>query len=231
MVMAYAGTPQEFYCDGILYENMQTAIRIVKKDWDMMFLFDGNEGVGKSTCAQQMALLVDPTFNISRICFTPIELNRSIKAATRYQAVVYDEAYTGLSSRDTMSVINKTLVKMFAEIRQKNLFIFVVMPTFFDLDKYMALWRSRALIHCYTAKDFERGYFGFYNIDRKKDLYILGKRKGFMATITVTSAGLKFRTCEPLPRYFLLRGLLCAVAMIVRVGSQTCGVFCWPSDT
>jgi hypothetical protein len=65
---------------------------------------------------------------------------------------------------------------MLAEIRQKNLFVFVVMPTFFDLDKYVALWRSRALIHVYTAANFERGYFGFYNAERKKQLYILGKK-------------------------------------------------------
>ena len=75
-----------------------------------------------------------------------------------------------------MSLINRTLITMLAEIRQKNLYVFVVMPCFFDLDKYVALWRSRALIHVYTGKNFERGYFAFYNVDKKKDLYILGKK-------------------------------------------------------
>jgi hypothetical protein len=65
---------------------------------------------------------------------------------------------------------------MLAEIRQKNLFIFIVLPTFFDLDRYVALWRSRALIHIYTGKSFERGYFMFFNTERKKDLYIYGKK-------------------------------------------------------
>jgi hypothetical protein len=75
-----------------------------------------------------------------------------------------------------MSDINKTLVSMLAEIRQKNLFVFIVMPTFFDLDKYAAIWRSRGLIHVYTDKGYGRGYFSYYNKDRKKNLYIIGKK-------------------------------------------------------
>ena len=65
---------------------------------------------------------------------------------------------------------------MLAECRQKNLFIFVVMPTFFDLDKYVALWRSRALIHVYTGSPFQRGFFCFFDVDKKKGLYVKGKK-------------------------------------------------------
>ena len=50
------------------------------------------------------------------------------------------------------------------------------MPTFFDLDKYVSLWRSRILIHIYTEK-FQRGYFCFYNMERKKQLYVKGKKE------------------------------------------------------
>jgi hypothetical protein len=75
-----------------------------------------------------------------------------------------------------MSDINKTLVSMLAEIRQRNLYVFIVMPTFFDLDRYAAIWRSRGLIHVYTDKGYGRGYFAYYNAERKKNLYILGKK-------------------------------------------------------
>lgn len=167
---------QEFYIDGFLKENLDTAKKVIKKDWDMVFVYDGAEGSGKSTMAAQDAYYCDPTLDLERITFTPYEFRKAIISAKPYQAVVYDEAYTGLSSRATMSMINRTLISMLAEIRQKNLFVFVVMPTFFDLDKYVALWRSRALIHVYTGKGFERGYFSFYNVDLKKDLYINGKK-------------------------------------------------------
>ncbi len=169
-------TAKKYYMDGYHKTNLDTAKTVIKKDWDMIFCYDGYEGTGKSVKAMQDAYYCDNTLTIERIVFTPNEFRTAVLKAKPYQAVVYDEAYTGLSSRATMSLINRTLVKMMAEIRQKNLFIFVVMPTFFDLDKYVALWRSRALIHIYTGKNFQRGYFSFYNIDKKKALYVLGKK-------------------------------------------------------
>ena len=166
---------KEFYIDGYLKTNLDTAKNVIKKDWDMVFCYDGFEGSGKSVKAMTDAFYCDSTLTLDRITFTPYEFRKAIRTAKPYQAVIYDEAYTGLSSRATMSMINRALISMLAEIRQKNLFVFVVMPTFFDLDKYVALWRSRALIHVYT-KDWERGYFQFYNVDRKKSLYIQGKK-------------------------------------------------------
>lgn len=167
---------EQKYMDGYLVANLDTAKRIIKKDWDMIFAVDGYEGSGKSVMTMQMAKYVDPELNLDRIVFTPKDFQKAVLEAEKYQAVVYDEAYTGLSSRAAMTMVNRILVRMLAEIRQKNLFIFIVMPTFFDLDKYVALWRSRALIHVYTGDDFERGFFAFYNIDSKKLLYIIGKK-------------------------------------------------------
>jgi len=172
----FTNSPKEYYMDGFLNNNLSMAASVIKKDWDMIFAVDGAEGSGKSVLTQQMAYFVDSTLNIDRIVFTPNELRKAIVTSKPYQAIVYDEAYTGLSSRATMSLINRTLISMLAEIRQRNLFIFVVMPCFFDLDKYVALWRSRALIHVYTGKNFERGFFSFYNVDKKKELYIKGKK-------------------------------------------------------
>jgi hypothetical protein len=172
----FENTPNEFYMDGYLNKNLNSAKDVIRRDWDMIFVVDGSEGSGKSVLTQQMAYFVDPSLTTENIVFTPTELRKRIIEAKPYQAIVYDEAYTGLSSRATMSLINRTLISMLAEIRQRNLFIFVVMPCFFDLDKYVALWRSRALIHVYTGENFQRGFFSFYNVDRKKDLYIKGKK-------------------------------------------------------
>lgn len=175
MVKVFQGTDKEFYMDGYLKENLDTAKSVVKKDWDMLFIVDGEEGCGKSVLAMQMAYYLDPTLTLDRIVFTPREFRLAVKNGKSGQAIVYDEAYTGLSSRAAMTLINRTLVKLVAECRQKNLFVFVVMPAFFDLDKYVTLWRGRALIHVYS-KAFERGFFEFYNKDRKKSLYVTGKK-------------------------------------------------------
>lgn len=169
-------TPQAYYMDGYVKAALDTAKKTIRKDWDMVFCVDGGEGSGKSVLAQQLAYYCDPTLTNERIVFTPQDFRNAIMNSSKYQSVIYDEAYTGLSSRATMSLINRTLISMLAEIRQRNLFVFVVMPCFFDLDKYVALWRSRGLWHVYTGKNFERGFLSFYNVDRKKDLYIQGKK-------------------------------------------------------
>jgi hypothetical protein len=176
MVMVFPGTPQEYAMDGYLKGILDESKKAVSKDFDIIFLVDGGERYGKSTLAQQCAYFMDPTFDLSRVCFTPDEFKKAVLNAKPYTAVVYDEAYTGLTSRGTMSIINRALVSMLAEIGQRNLIIFVVMPTFFDLDKYVALWRSRALLHVFLGKDFERGYFAAYNETTKKYLYIEGKK-------------------------------------------------------
>ncbi len=131
---------------------------------------------GKSVKAMQDAYFFDNTFCLERVCFNDKEFKTAILKAEKYQAVVYDEAFSGLSSREAMGRINRSLVKMLAEIRQKRLFVLIVMPTFFDLDKYVALWRSRYLIHVYTDRKGRRGSFKFFNIDYKKMLFVNGKK-------------------------------------------------------
>lgn len=174
--MKVTAEKHNFYMDGFVKSNLDIAKNVIKKDWDMLFIVDGSEGSGKSVFAMQAGVYCDPTLNLDRVVFTPQDFRKTIINAKPYQTVIYDEAYTGLSSRATMSLINRTLISMLAEIRQKNLFVFVVMPCFFDLDKYVALWRARGLFHIYTGDNFQRGYLAFYNSDRKKDLYINGKK-------------------------------------------------------
>lgn len=175
MTKVFIGTKQEYSLDGYLVDNLNEVKKIVKQDMDFVIIVDGSEGSGKSVFAMQNAFYLDPTFNLDRIAFTPKQFKEKVLKAEKYQAIVYDEAYTGLSSRAATSLINKTLVSMLAEIRQKNLFVFVVMPSFFDLDKYVALWRSRILLHVYMD-DLHRGYFSFFNEQRKLQLYTLGKK-------------------------------------------------------
>ena len=169
---------QKVYFDGYLLENLQRMREIVKKDFDNVFVTDGGEGVGKSVLTMQIGKFLDPSLSLDRVTFSADEFMQAVHAAQPEQCVIYDEAYTGMSSGDTMTKVNKVLTKLLAEVRQKRLIIIVTAPSFFDLTKYIALWRSRALIHCQLggADGFERGYFSFYNAERKKNLYLLGKK-------------------------------------------------------
>jgi|TARA_Y100000034_G_scaffold134689_1_gene203858 hypothetical protein len=176
---------KEIYYDGYLKDNYDKVKRLVKKDWDWVTIIDGPEGSGKSVLAQQIGAYVDPTLDISRVCFEPDEFKKAVVNAEQYQTVIFDEAFRGMSARRAMSEVNHVLNSMMLEIRQKNLFIFIVLPSFFHLDSIIALWRSRVLIHVYASKqkEWERGYFAFYNESKKKFLYMTG-RKYFSYTKT-----------------------------------------------
>ena len=83
----------------MLYNKIQVAKEhISKKDYDLCFLVDGSEGSGKSVFAMQLARAFDADFCLDRVCFSPEEFLQAIKTASKCQAIVYDEAYRGLSS-------------------------------------------------------------------------------------------------------------------------------------
>lgn len=166
----------KFYLDGYLKSNLDIAKDAVKEDWDMVFLIDGMEGSGKSVLGIQICKYLDENFDVDNIAFTPNDFIEKVKAAKQYSAVLYDEAYAGLSSRATLSATNKVLVSMLSEIRQKNLFVVIIQPCFFELDRYVSLWRGRALLHVYTKEKLKRGQYAFFNYEKKKLLWILGKR-------------------------------------------------------
>jgi len=167
---------EKSYLDGYLKKNLDIAINNNKKDWDAVILIDGVEGGGKSVLGMQVASYLDPSYSLDRCCFSATQLIRAINTAQPHQAIVFDEALRGLSSRSALSKINRIIVKLLAEIRQKNLFVIIILPSYFDLDKNIAIWRSVCLLHVYTSKGNKRGFFAFYDYDQKKTLFILGKK-------------------------------------------------------
>ncbi len=130
---------------------------VLKKDWDRVYLVDGPEGSGKSKLARQLAFHLDPTFNIDRIVFTGQQFSDAVDKAKKGDAIIFDEAFNGLGSSGATSKLNKLIVRKLMECRQKNLFIFIVLPTVFELQKYAAIFRSKALFHVYVDKAGRRG--------------------------------------------------------------------------
>lgn len=171
----------ELYFDGYLKSNLDIGKDQLQKDFDQVWFVDGGEGTGKSDFASALAYYCNKEETrhtlIKRICLTPTQLEEAIKGADKYEAVVYDEAFGGMSASGFASRINRSLQKLFTEIRAKNLFVFIVAPTFMDIQKYFAIWRSKCLIHVVLGKNRERGHFKFYGENKKKKLYIEGKKK------------------------------------------------------
>lgn len=152
--------------------------KLIKRDDDRVYLVDGRERIGKSLFTFQQAKYLDPTFDVDRICFTPDEFLNQIRKAPQGSCVVFDEAFRGLSSKASQSKVNKKIVQGLMECGQRNLIIFIVLPTFFLLELYPAVLRSNTLFHLFKDKR-ERRFFRVYNYQKKSLLYNIGKKKGF----------------------------------------------------
>lgn len=157
---------------------------LAKLNEDRIYIGDGRERVGKTSFIVQQAKYIDPTFDISRICFTPNDFLYQIRTAPKNSVVVFDEAFRGLSSKSTRSTVNKAIVEALMEVGQRNLVIFIVLPTIFLLELYAAVFRSEALFHVYKLKSKttdgrKKRAFKIYNYVKKKQLYLRGKTKYF----------------------------------------------------
>lgn len=154
---------------------------VLHQDIDCFILVDGKEGSGKSVHALQIAHFLDVDRNIDldkQVCFTPEEVKQAITTLPKFKAIVYDEAKRGLNRRRSTENTNLELTELFAECRQNNLFLVVVLPAFHDLDMNVAVFRSRVLIHVYykwdtvnREKPLVRGFARFYNEEAKKYIY------------------------------------------------------------
>jgi len=154
---------------------------VMNQDIDCFVIIDGKEGSGKSVFGLQVAHFLDKDRHIDQekqVCFTPEEVKHAITTLPKHKAIVYDEAKRGLNRRRSTENTNIELTELFAECRQNNLFLVVILPAFHDLDMNVAVFRSRVLIHVYYKWNLDdrenplvRGYARFYNEEAKKYIY------------------------------------------------------------
>ena len=171
------GNRVPLYMDKGLYNQLEHSVKpsVQKEDFDFVLIVEGEEGSGKSVFSQQIAKILDPKFSIEQIAFTANEFIDKITKAKKNQCIIFDEGFTGLSSRSSLSEINNLVISLMMEMRQKNLFIIIVMPSLFMLDKYAVLHRAKGVFHIYMRKG-RRGFWRFFNKKAMKYLYLTGKK-------------------------------------------------------
>lgn len=128
-------------------------------------VIDGKEGTGKSTLAIKIAQTIDEQFTMEKVNLDFFQFHSQITYGPRKQAIIYDEASTGLLGRTSMTKIATTLIKTLQVSRAKNLFMLLCIPNFFMIDSYIRNHRVDALIHI-----DQRGSYWFYDEHKVKDL-------------------------------------------------------------
>ena len=195
---------KEFYLDGYIKSNLDLGLEQLKNDFDQVWFIDGAEGAGKSDAAAQYGYYVNPeetrhTF-LDRFCLSAEEFDKVILEAKQFDCVVLDEAFGGMSATGSMARINRVLQRRFTEIRAKNLFVFIVAPSFMDIMRYFAIWRSKCLLHIYLNKERDRGFCSFYGEQKKRKLYILGKKNFY--NYSIVSPQFTFRFIKQMHKCF-----------------------------
>lgn len=173
------------YFDETLYLNLEILAKKIFDDMTFLTIMSSSTlevGTGKSTFAQQIAeawtYLVNKQgklnldFTCRNIVFKPRDLIERAFKVPKYSCIILDE----WEDAHYWSELGMSLRQFFRKCRQLNLFMIIICPNFFQVPRPYAISRSVSFIDVKFEGEFERGYFAFYNFERKKDLYIKGKK-------------------------------------------------------
>jgi len=195
----------DLYLDGLLKKKLDFGKKQIKKNNDVVGIVCGDEGSGKSTLAGNvMEYMTDGEFNPITNMIGAEDINSvmaKIEDTPNGGSVLFDEGNSFFLSTETMKKEQRNLHKLFSIFRQKNLFVLIVAPSFFRLNSYFALDRSRFLLKTYL-RNGERGCFEYYGDKRKSKLYRIGKATHDFSAVAPNIRG-KFTKCYALenPEY------------------------------
>lgn len=153
---------------------------VLNQDMDCTIIIDGKEGAGKSLLAQQVAKFLDKDHELTmdQVEFTFDAIRERVRTVGRGKAVIYDEAGRSTDRRGSGSKANREFNQFLRECRAYNVFLVIVMQSFYDMDMVSAVWRSRVLLNVSYSwnkenpeKPLVRGNVRFYNENAKKALY------------------------------------------------------------
>lgn len=171
------GKKKQLYIADLIAENLRrTKLAVAKEDWDYMAIVGGIPGVGKSTFAQAIAKFLDPNFEQDQICFTAKEFVKKTENGKKGQAFILDESFADMNSSLYKDPEFVALLNHIQAVRQKNLYLLVVLPDFFTLIKNVAVFRASHLFVPYT-KDYSRGDVAVFDRESKRQLYFKGKKE------------------------------------------------------
>lgn len=175
-----------FSMDDFLYDNIKPLGTKLLNDWSFIILITGSGWVrvGKSIIAQQIAAVLNEetnnqwhlnnTFDCSNILFKGNDLIDQSFVKPKGSVLLLDEGDD--LTEHYASEIAYTMRRYLRKCGQLNQILIVILPDFFDLPRSLAMSRSICLIDVYPSGELDRGFYRFFDFQKKKDLYLLGKK-------------------------------------------------------
>ena len=177
MVQAKPGD-REYYMDGYLHDNLTyVKDRVLNYKNMMVCIIDGRPGTGKSTLAAQISYFCsNGHLTLTNEIFTVNQFLEEMKNAKKGDGLILDEAFDLLNKRKAQSNQNMIALSILQQMRVRQSFIFIVLPSVFDLDKNIILNLCDTFIHTYRKPFGARGQFSVYDIDGLKKLWLYGRQ-------------------------------------------------------
>lgn len=114
--------------------------RINEDDRNYMVVMVGPTGSGKSAQAVELARRIDPSFEENpRVVFTPKQFMETIQTMRKGQAIIFDEAGVGISSRDWQKIQVKLIGFVAQLFRHLNLCVIFTVPSINFIDKQVKI--------------------------------------------------------------------------------------------
>lgn len=164
---------QSIYLDGYTKKNLDFVKDKVLNGKDMFIcVVDGRPGAGKSTLVSQLAFYLNPKTSNKNETFTLEQFEEALRTAKKGDVIILDESFEVLNKRTTQSRSNMVILSLLQQMRARQVFIFIILPYVFDLDKNIILGLCDLFFHCYR-KDFgNRGRYAAYDRHRLKSLWL-----------------------------------------------------------
>ncbi len=164
------------YLDRKLKDKLDNIIKLRKRGFDTIFIIDGDRRTGKSTLGMTCAFYLYPKLSIGNFVSGISDALKIIQDLPDESVVIFDEGSLVFSSKDHANKEQKQLLKVVDVIGQKRMTMILIMPTFFELIRPMAVQYSRFLLHVYTDKQLNRGRVAYFGTKKKRILYTEGKK-------------------------------------------------------
>ena len=132
---------------------------IYKYNQDLVIVFDGAEGAGKSTLMRQVGAYakkyikdkhnLDVTFGIDNIKFDLDDYTKTAIDKEKEKGVIHvlDESRAVANRKKSTSKGNVGFTNYLSECRSAGHIHLIALPAYHDLDAYIAIWRCSFLIH------------------------------------------------------------------------------------
>jgi len=153
----------------------------IKSKRNIVIVIHGPTGSGKSYLALRMAEVLDPTFNIERVVFTPEDFFRQVKHLPQGAFIVFDEAGVTLDARRFMEMINVVTNYVLESFRYRLINVIFTVPSIKMIDINV-----RRLMHVLIFQK-DRGFARIYKINMGYDGSTWAYRVGTFVNVPMPS--------------------------------------------